>query len=219
MKKQCLLAAVLLSTAVAAQASVTVQLDSGVLRTSTGTPLTTGLLMLVAERTTSTAFAAPTATSFVGGDTANELVISQFSFNQGGTGFVLGESNNVANFTYESTTAQNSSTTFDPGDALLLRWYPTLALGATSPGAGATYGQYRSSATPDGGITFFGPTDGATLTLPNGLNFLTTSASGSNPDLAGYASNTVVGVPEPSSIILSSVVSLLGLAKLRKRRT
>ena len=202
-----------------ARSSVTIQLDSGVLSTSTGAPLTSGLLQLIAVRSSTPTFVAPSPTSFIGGDIANELVVSSFAFSQGGSGFVTGESDNVINYSYESTTAQNSTTTFDPGDALLLRWYPTLTLASTAPGVGTMYGQYRSSTAPDGGLTFFGPPDARTFVLPNGLNFLTTTAGGSNSDLAGRASNVVVGVPEPSSMMIlgSAVAGLLGWAKMRRR--
>ena len=217
MKKRYLLLGLVLFTGDVLHASVAVQLDAGVLRTSTGSTFTGGMLQLIAARTANATFAAPTANSFVGGDTANEFVLASFAFNQGGAGFVTGETSNFINFTYENTTPGNSSTTFDPGDSLLLRWYPSLTLSSSSPGAGTSYGQYRSSSPPNGGLAWAGPADGSTLTGSNGLIFLTSSANGANPDIAGYASNFVASVPEPSSVVLSSAVALLGLLKLRRR--
>ena len=220
MKKIAAILTGLLATSSISYASDTIELDAGVLRTSAGAPLTSGLLQLIAVRTPNGVFANPTPSSFIGGDSSNELVISSFSFSQGTAGFVTGESDNVITYSYENTTRQFSATTFDPGDALLLRWYPTLTLSSTSPGIGTTYGQYRSDGTPDGGIAWFGPDNNRTIALPNGLNFLTTSASGSNPDTAGLASNVVIGVPEPSSYVLigGMCVCVLGLARIRRDR-
>ena len=221
MKQLSLIFVGLIAAAGMAQATVTLDLDAGVLSThntsTTNTPnsqpLTSGLLQLIAYDSATGNFTPPTATSFVGGDTANEQVIATFSFQQGGSGYVTGETaNNSIMFSYAGS--------FQAGDELLLRWYPTLTTAATAPGAGTTYGQYRSNSGENGGIAWFGPADG-TYTVPNGLNFLTTSAGGSNSDTVGEAQYTVSGVPEPSSMILfgCAALGILGVPYLRRQRS
>ena len=76
------------------------------------------------------------------------------------------------------------------GDALLLRWFPTLTTNAATPGSGTSYGQFRTDAVVDGSdIAWVTPGDGAT----DALNFATASQGGSQPDGAGTASETTPG--------------------------
>ena len=181
-----------------ASATVSLEIDAGILRNATGTSTVPvgGLLQLVATPSGSAAnFVQPTATSFVGGD---NVVVASFAMNYF---FGTGETDNVVTLTLQNI-AISTATTFDQGDPLLLRWYPTLTISSTAPGIGATYGQFRSDSGEAGGIAWVTPADGTSLTVPNGLNFLTMAASGTHPDVEGFASSIVSPVPEPSIYIL-----------------
>ena len=199
-----------------AQASETIEIDAGNLYNSTGTAFVPvgGLLQLIASPVSVTSpdgvFTPPTSTAFV---TGSDILVESFSMNYG---FATGEADEVANF-FVGGTSQAAL-----GDALLLRWYPTLTTTSTSPGLGATYGQYRSDTaeSDEPGISWFVPSvDGQTLSYPTGLDFNTMAEGGSNLEIAGYASNIVlVGVPEPSTYapLCCAAACLIGL-RLRGR--
>lgn len=190
----------------AANAAVTIELDAGILRGTTATSLEPvgGLLQIIATRSGSaTNFGTPTPGSFATG--ADNLVVANFAMNYT---FGSGETDNRITFTLENTGASASATTFDVGDPLLLRWWPSItyntATGAPSrtPTGGDTFGQFRSDTGENGGIAWFTPTDGSLLTFPSGLNFNTIAAGGTNAETAGFATNIVSPVPEPSTYAL-----------------
>ena len=206
----------LIVLSVAAQAAVQLELDAGILRNKGGASVVPvgGLLQLIASPSGSAAnFVAPTANSFVGGD---NIVVASFAMNNNGGR--IGEFDGLINFTLANT-GTPSATTFDAGDPLLLRWYPTLTfanLGTYSgPGSGTTYGQFRSATAVDGGAAWITPGDNTTTTV---LVFATTDASGSQPIASGYASNTV---PEPSAGLfcgLGLVIAMSARQIMRRQR-
>ena len=195
--------------ATSAHATISVAGDFGLLKDSTGTvnvPVG-GLLQLIASPSGSASnFAAPTPTSFVSGD---NIIVATFAMNyNSGT---AGESTNSITLTLQNTAA-STTTTFDAGDPLLLRWYPTLTTSSTAPGLGATYGQFRTDATTDGGSPWVTPNDGANNYL---LYLITQSTGGSQPNSFGFASNTV---PEPSMnvILCLSALGFFGFCFYRR---
>ena len=191
------------------QATINIEVQAGVLTNITGTTNVPvgGLLELIATPSGSVSnFAAPTPDSFVSGD---NIVVASFAMNYN-TG-ITGVTDNSFPLTLQNTLSPSSSTAFDQGDPLLLRWYPSLTMSSTSPGLGTTYGQFRTDATVDGGNAWITPADGGTATLV----LFTQSVGGSQVNSTGYASNVVV--PESSSGALILIISI-GAACLRRGR-
>ncbi len=212
-----------LSLAAVASASVTIEIDAGILRGASPTSVvpTGGLLMLVASPSGSASnFSAPTSTSFVTGD---NVIVAAFGMNYNGG--VTGEVDYSPNFSLANT-GTPSPTTFDQGDPLLLRWYPTLtyadyAAGSlTAPGIGTIYGQGRSTTAADGASSaWITPANSTSSTV---LTFITPDDAGSQAAGSGLASNVVFAapVPEPSTAMFLGATAL-GLAGtyLRRRRS
>ena len=194
-----------------AQATISINGDFGILKTANGAAVVPqgGLLQLIATPSGSISnFSAPTAGSFVSGD---NIIVASFSMNYNSG--VTGETTNLlTNITLQNTGA-SSPTMFDAGDPLLLRWYPTLTTASTAPGAGATYGQFRTDTAGDGGNAWITPANG---TNNYAITLITVSDGGMQANTAGYANSVVV--PEPSTAAISGVgaFALLGLA-LRSR--
>ena len=212
MKKRLALCFCLITMPTLLKATVAVEIDAGILRNATGTsPVPVGgLLELIASPSGSAAnFSAPTATSFVSGD---NIVVATFAMNYA---VQTGETDSFVTLVLQNTTGPASATTFDAGDPLLLRWYPTLTTASTSPGIGTTYGQFRSDTGELGGSAWVTPADGSSISLV----FNTMAAGGTHAEATGYASNVVVSVPEPTTtgIIGGAAIGLLGLVKLRRR--
>jgi hypothetical protein len=113
-----------------------------------------------------------------------------------------------------SGTAQGNLDSYTNAD-LLLRWYPTLTLSSSVPGAGTTYGQFRTDAVENSSdIPWQVPSSGA-----DNLNFLTVASGvGTEPTSTGVASLVVAAVPEPSSLAAFGSLIVLGFAFLRRRR-
>lgn len=208
----------LLGLATAAHASVTVEIDAGILRnlTTTSTVPVGGLLMLVASPSgAATNFSAPTSTSFVSGD---NIVVAAFAMNNNGG--VTGEVDYSPTFNLGNT-GTATSTTFDAGDPLLLRWFPTLTYAAysagtlTAPGLGANYGQGRSAIAVDGGSAWVTPANGSSSAV---FTFITADDGGSQPNSSGLASNIVVAVPEPSTYaaVMCGLAGLIGVLMRRR---
>ncbi len=189
--------------AFSAQATVSIAGDFGLLTYGSSTNPTNvpvgGLLQLIASPSGSASnFVAPSSTSFVGGD---NIVVATFAMNyNSGT---AGETTNNPVITLQNTGA-SSPTTFDAGDPLLLRWYPTLTTASTAPGAMTAYGQFRTDLTTDGGSAWVAPANG---TSNYALYLITQSIGGGQPNSAGYAGLTVgsAAVPEPSAGLLCGV--------------
>jgi PEP-CTERM motif len=199
--KSLLVAGVVLATAVAASATVTLNVGAEVLFQSDGTtPIPAGSLIQLLASTTDSVFTAPTPSSFIGGS-ADDVILESFAApdNSGfaGDDIVVTLSGNL-----------------NAGDPLLLRWWPTLTLASSTPGAGTPYGQFRTDVTEnfsDSG--WFIPSDGSVISL----NFLDESsgiAPNPEPDSAGTASFVVV--PEPSTFALGAL-GALGLVLVRRR--
>lgn len=173
----------------------------GVLSDSLGTPIPNGsLIQIIAAPTTST-FANPTTTDFLGGS-SDEYVVYSGSFDSTTTGTpgaeIFGTDINLATFPVA-------------GDALIVRWYPSLTTSNTTPGL-TTYGQFGYPNNPsslDSSNTWVTPSGGGSVSF----SFLTTSAGGPYADSMGKASNTVSAVPEPSSymVIIGICSALIGL--------
>lgn len=200
-----------------ARGTMTIEIDAGHLYSTndtTGCYLTTGsdgALLQVLVSMTGT-FAAPTAGSYTGGD-SNEMVIANLAMND-----FAGTDESDSTFTF--TLCDN----IQPGDALLLRWYPDLSLddeqaGAT-PDAGMCYGQFEGSAEDsEGGLAWVLPADGSNDTGSSGLFFLTQDSDGDDPESSGIAAMTVMAdpVPEPGMIGLTSIGLLLGGIAAKRR--
>jgi len=195
----------------AAHATITLELDAGHLYTSAGTgisdylPSTALLQLIVSDNGT---FATPSAGSFVGGDTANEVVLENLQFSYAATD----ETDQTFSFTLPGG--------FTQGDSLLLRWWPTITLSGTNPSAtpvgGSTYGQGID--TSDGGLAWTLPADGTSDTGLQGLFFLTGSSGGSLTEAAGEASHMVAAVPEPATFSLMAGALAIGAFAMRRRR-
>jgi hypothetical protein len=201
MKKLLLLASMFAASA--AYADITINLSAGELFESDGTtafPMN-GLLQLVVS-TQDSLFTTPTPSSFTGGS-ADDMVLASFGAND-----FAGPGSAQAAITF----ALNSAIT--TGDPLLLRWWPTLTTASLSPGAGTSFGQFRTDAIENSSdISWNVPADGAT----DALNFVTMSYAGTEPDSAGIASMMTAAVPEPSTFALGAL-GVLGLVFLRRRR-
>jgi hypothetical protein len=189
-----LLCAVACLVAADSNASMIIELDAGHLFSSDTTSssyLSTGangaLLQIIAS--TSGTFAAPTAESFTGGD-PNEMVIANLAMNSFSG---PDETDNTFNISLTGS--------FAAGDALMLRWFPSLSLneeqGGATPALGMDYGQFQGS-DADGGLGWVLPDNGASDTGTNGLFFLTESSGGAHSDSEGIASLTIQTVPEPT---------------------
>ena len=182
--------------------SATIDLSLGILANSTGIALTDGSLLQVIGSNNNTFFA-PTATSFIGGD-SHELILFQGAFDSSTTA-----TPGAMIFTLVVPIPDGIITT---GSAFIVRWYPTLtaASNPSAPGA-VTFGEFGFST---GAATFIVPA--ASADVP--LEFFTTSASGSFDDSAGFASHSISAVPEPATFTFLGGIGALGAALFRRRK-
>lgn len=197
--KRLLLSSLLLLTAAAAHADVTLNLGGGNLYTAGGTSLApVGSLVQLVVSTGDNLFSAPTPNSFVGTST-DDFVLASFTIDDAAGAF-------TQPITF--TLGVNSVTA---GDLLMLRWYPTLT-SASGPGEGTSYGEFRTDAVQSfSNIAWAVPNDGT-----YDLNFLTEAFGGPNAESAGYANFTVV--PEPSSVALLAFGGIAGAVAVFRRR-
>lgn len=201
--KKLLIIGFLLVSCVAARADFTINLGASMLYMANGTtPAPVGTLVQLLASTTDNIFSPVTAGSYTGGS-SDDVVLSSFAINSG--------PGSVAQPITISFAAFPNLTV---GDFLLLRWYPTLPAGTASPPAGTPYGQFRIDIVENfSTIAWVVPADGSI----NTLNFLTTSAGGTQPESAGRASLVVSAIPEPSTVALLGL-SVIGLAAYSRRR-
>ncbi len=210
MKRLLLIIAVSASFSVAAVADqVTLNIDAGYLKNSTGTAVVPNGMLLQLIASPSGTFSAPTSSSYITGD---NVLLQNFSMNSnGGSGETL------------NGTSLTLSTTLTTGEAVLLRFYPSLSATSapSAPTLGTTYGQVRSS-TIESGQT---DTSQAPWVIPaSGLTvdllYITATDGGSYSDASAYASNVVLpaAVPEPASVIQGGIAAgLLALCMWRRR--
>jgi len=182
--------------------AITLTISTGQLLESDGvTALSDGALLQVVADTDGTGFSAPSDSAFV---TGTNFLVAEFSLNSATFG-VPG-----------STIATLSGLTFAGGwgedDDLLFRWFPTLTTSSISPGAGTSYGEFRTDSPQDGAtIGWITPADGAT----ESINFVTTSAFGSNPPSTAVANLSTVPEPSAGLLVLLSA-GLLGISRRRR---
>ncbi|HEY8903416.1 MAG TPA: hypothetical protein VIM48_06895 [Chthoniobacterales bacterium] len=205
--KKALLAIAFAGLAVAQLRADTIKIDFslGILSNSLGNPITDGSLIQIIAAPTSSTFASPTATDFLGGSSDEYLVYSG-AFDSTTTG-ISGA---------ETFTANIDLATYPiAGDALIVRWYPSLTTSSSAPGL-TTYGQFGYPNNPsslDSTNTWIAPSGGGSVSF----SFLTTGAGGPYPNSMGNASLTVSAVPEPSNYVVIIGISAV-LIGLRYRR-
>jgi hypothetical protein len=218
-----IVASVALFPALSRAQTATIDLEVGQLLNSVSSPIPNGALVQLLADTSGTFGAAPTPTSFTGGD-PDEVLLSSFSLNDSTLEGTPGTS-------YDALTVDLSGPdSASAGTFLFLRWYPTLTTGSSAPGVGTTYGQFTSSLdeypSDTAAISWKMPSAGST----DDLYFLTQSVdtqgdgTASNPpaNSAGIANLVVAVVPEPSSSFLFAAAGLLAVGTmflLRHRRS
>jgi len=205
MKRIFCLSFALLAAASFSQGAILINLSAGNLYNgNTSTPFPTGGLIQLVASTLDNTFANPTPGSFTG-NSSDDVVLASFAAND-----VLGPGSVQQPVTF------SLSGNLNPGDQILLRWFPQLTLAnvATGPSAGNTFGQFRTDLVIDfSDIAWFVPADNTVFSL----NFVTLAQGGSNPESAGVANMVVTAIPEPSSVALVGV-ALAGLAGFARRR-
>jgi hypothetical protein len=191
--------------------AVTINIDADSLKDASGNPMTSGVIVLVADVKdtpgsngilTRNGFSGPTAASFSG----NDFLVHRWNFSPGAPEY-------FGPGAFQGAITVSLSGQWQAGDPLRLYWFPQNTAGDTAPGPGKPYGTYRSgSADPAASSSFkwITPAESATLSL-NGetasvpkestisLAFLTTDAStlvtagsGTLPGTAGTASTRMV---------------------------
>jgi PEP-CTERM putative exosortase interaction domain len=208
MKKTVKLA--VLTTAICASsawAAITINFAGVAFLDNNGNPLPDGALIQLIASTQDAVFSAPTSTAFTSGD---DVIIASFIVSSASSGVAGGV---VAQLDIADYSTYSAS--FNIGDPLAVRWYPSLGLGASAPGA-TTYGQYTSTSVLNGSdIAWLAPADsGGTYTL----NLISTSFDGETPAVNLRASLTTSAIPEPSSFAALASLAMLGFAAMRKRR-
>jgi len=178
--------------------SVTIDFGAAVLQTTGPAPMPVGGLVILAASTENSLFNAPLDTAFVSGD---DIEIKRWALTTEGQ-------------LLTTTGPLTLSGNWTAADPLQFYWYPTLTLGAERPGAGTSYGTYRTDLVLNGSTTgWFTPSDGSLIAL----NFLTASAGGSLADAMGLATQTTV--PEPAAFAtVSGLLCLLGAIAFKARR-
>jgi hypothetical protein len=186
MKLLLALTALMLSS-ISAFATITINLGAAELFQSDGTtPIPSGSLLQLVASTTDSVFTTPSPSSFTGGS-ADDVVVSSF-----------GSNNNAGPGSFAGPIVFTLSGNLTAGDPLMLRWWPTLTTGSSSPGFSTPFGQFRTDAVENSSDTgWFVPADGSTISL----NFLDIAGGGTEPNSAGAASfMTAAAIPEPSTL-------------------
>lgn len=194
--KKLLLSFLFLGVVTLSHAVVTIDFTIGILADASGSaPLGNGPLIQIIG-SSDNSFAAPTAGAFTGG---NDVLLFSGSFDittsANTPGAMLLSLNNIS-------LAANTN--------LLVRWFPTLTIGASAPGGSTPYGQYGSLTD----VAWVSPSNGQTVAI----GFLTLSAGGSTADSAGFASLTTTAIPEPSTYAAILGALALGFVAYRRRQ-
>ena len=162
-----------------ASAAISLSLDAERLETGSGSAMPASGLLLLVVSTEDESFALPTADAFVPAS-SDDRVLATWDLSDGGgvAGVFSGLASNLA---YEPG--------FDPGDPLMLYWFPEATKASGSPGAGARYGLFRDDTGVLTGSVWEMPSDG---TLLHALKFFTENATevaegGTLPRFAGLA--------------------------------
>ena len=197
----------LLFAAITGRADVTINLGFGDLYFADDTTFApVGSLVQLVASSTDNIFTSPTATSFTG-DSSDDVILASFPVND--------PVNDPGEFTAAITLTYSG--TLNPGDQILLRWFPSLDSSATAPGAGTQYGQFRTDLveTENGSDTAWVlPGNGDTISL----NLLTIAAGGTRPESDGAANLMIV--PEPStSALLIAALGCAAFVRFRVRRS
>jgi MYXO-CTERM domain-containing protein len=208
--------AAVIAMACTAKATVTFNINADLLQTATaGTAApTSGLVMLVANTSTTGSFGSTSvqagAPLGVGANImTNDVILKEWS---------IGGSSGTAGAFYDTTGALSTSLT--TGNPLALLWFPTLTTSSSTATASAPYGIYTgpgNNGTGDTSAAWSVPAAGSTVTLD-----MYTSNAAFGPynsplaNSAGVASLTVSGAPEPSRAILAALG--MGALLLRRRR-
>jgi hypothetical protein len=214
MKKHLPLLALLAVLIVPVRATVTANLDAGLLTAPVGAPMqgdntspsTNGSLLLLID---------------LGSSHTIDNVLNSGEF-VSGTNFILAAGGFNTNGGTDETLTSFSFAGGSVGDDIALRWFPQITLAqfeaATTTSAGNYFGSYAPSplgSIPDGGDTWLVPSSGSDISL----NFFTMGSDfgGSQPDSAGFTNFQVKGVPEPSTYALLGLSLLLLLGMRRSR--
>lgn len=199
---------ILLSLAIAPVASfgaIAVNFSGVAFLDSLGNTVPDGTLVQIIASTADAVFSDPTPISFVSND---DRIIASFSVDAGTSG--------VAGGTVAALIIPDYSTFagFTLGDSLMLRWFPSLTIGATQPGI-TSYGSYRTDSILDGSnIAWIAPADaGGTWTL----SVISVDFGGSTSNAMMTAS--LVVIPEPSSFAALAGLAVLGVVATRRRRS
>ena len=216
MKRLFLLLTCLISSTAYTQAqTATIQIDAGLLENSTGTAVVPNGMLLQILASPSGTFSAPNSQSYVTGD---NVLLGNFAMNS---------NSGQAGETLTNDTFSLATFNLTAGEALLLRFYPSLSGTSvpTAPTLGTTYGQVRSS-TIESGINDGSQT--AWVVPATGsvdLLYITASAdngvtTGTYSNASAFASNVVpAAVPEPSTFVMLGVAMLSLLGFMFARRT
>jgi hypothetical protein len=208
MKKLLLSAALAGATLLQVHAGTShIDFSLGLLSNSSGTAIADGSLIQIIAAPTGSSFVNPTATNFLG-TSSDEFIVYSGAFDSSTTGTPGAEllSINIDLNTFPVA-----------GDALIVRWYPSLTTSSATPGF-TTYGQFGYPDNPsvlDSTNTWLTPTAGNSAAF----SLLTTGAGGSYPNSKGFASQTITPVPEPSSAIAIVALCAAVVAVRHRRRT
>ena len=205
-----LLVTVLIGTVRASDVSIGV--DIGVLSNQNGVTLSDGSLILLIASSSGN-WQPITAGQYVSGD---EIVVaataasSAISHNAGETAF-----------TWQYNYADIAS--FSPGAHIAVVWFPDITYSnyatlGTLPVSGNSYGLFSATTDLSGGCSWVAQPGGTYLGYADGYVMNTAGAGGAISDSQAKASNTVTGVPEPSSVVLLVAGGFLMTGALLRRR-
>ena len=149
---------------------------------------------------TSGVLTAPTSSSFVSG---TEQLIAGFSLQSSTV-----DGSPPGSFDHFVSGVNLSGPNFVAGQQLAIEWFPTLSAASnpTAPGAGTSFGSYTDP-------TWLVPSDSGFVSYL----MQTVSAGGPVLNSDGQATQTVGGIPEPSTYALLGGLAALGLAASRRR--